>query len=128
LPGSAAEDSFSFLPDLLGSGKTARRSIVHHSIHGQFAIREGSLKLAFCPGSGGWSKPGDKEARAAGLPALQLYDLAKDIGEKDNLQASEPDQVKRLTGLLEEIVAKGRSTPGPARENDKPVDFRKARP
>jgi arylsulfatase A len=128
LPDSAAEDSFSFVPDLLGSGKTARRSIVHHSINGQFAVREGSWKLAFCPGSGGWSKPGDKEARAAGLPALQLYDLSKDIGEKDNLQASQPDEVKRLTGLLEEIVAKGRSTPGPARENDKPVDFRKARP
>ena len=128
LPDNAAEDSFSFLADLSGSGKTQRRSIVHHSIHGQFAIREGSWKLAFCPGSGGWSKPGDKEARAAGMPALQLYDLAKDIGEKENLQASRPDQVQRLTGVLEEIVAKGRSTPGPNRDNDKPVDFRKARP
>jgi arylsulfatase A len=128
LPDDAAEDSFSFLPDLLGSGKTQRRSIVHHSIHGQFAIREGNWKLAFCPGSGGWSKPGDKDAREAGMPALQLYDLAKDIGEKDNLLASRPDQVQRLTGILEEIVAKGRSTPGPNRENDKPVDFRKARP
>ncbi len=34
--------------------------------------------------SGGWSKPRDAEAREQGLPAVQPYDLAADIGETLN--------------------------------------------
>jgi arylsulfatase A-like enzyme len=128
LPDDAAGDSFSFAPDLLGSGKSARTSIVHHSIHGQFAVREGSWKLAFCPGSGGWSKPGDIEARKTGLPPVQLFDLAKDPGEKTNVQGEHPEVVKRLTALMETTAANGRSTPGTPQQNDTVVDFRKARP
>lgn len=128
LPETAAEDSFSFLPDLLGTGKSARPSTVHHSIHGQFAIREGSWKLALCPGSGGWAKPGDLAARQQGLPAVQLYNLATDPGETKNLEAAHPEIVQRLTAQLESIVANGRSTPGTAQKNDVAVDFRIARP
>ena len=128
LPDTAAEDSFSFLPDLLGSGKGARTSIVHHSIYGQFAIREAGWKLAFCPGSGGWSKPRDAEAREQGLPAVQLYDLAADIGETNNQQAARPEVVERLTQLMKAIASDGRSTPGPPQKNDTVVDFRKPRP
>jgi arylsulfatase A-like enzyme len=128
LPETAAVDSFTFLPDLLGTGKSARTNTVHHSIHGQFAIREGNWKLAFCPGSGGWSKPGDPEARKAGLPEVQLYNMAKDPGEKQNLATAQPDVVQRLTAVVEKVVSEGRSTPGPAQKNDRAVDYRKARP
>jgi hypothetical protein len=128
LPEDAGEDSFSFAPDLSGSDKSARTHIVHHSIHGQFAIREGPWKLAFCPGSGGWSKPGDIEARKAGLPPVQLFDLTNDIGEKTNVQDQHPEVVERLTALMATIAANGRSTPGPPQKNDTAVDFRKARP
>lgn len=128
LPDNAAEDSFSFLPDLTGNGVSQRKSIVHHSLHGQFAIREGKWKLAFCPGSGGWSKPGDVEARKDKLPAVQLFDLENDIAEKTNLQDKHPEIVERLTARMETIVAKGRSTPGSPLTNDTRVDYRKARP
>lgn len=128
LPATAAEDSFSFLPDLLGSGKGARASLIHHSINGQFAIREGNWKLAFCPGSGGWSVPADVEARNQGLPTVQLYDLAADAGEKENLQAARPEVVERLTHAMQAIASNGRSTPGANQKNDTAVDFRKSRP
>ena len=126
LPATAAVDSCSFLPELLGAGHTKRDAIVHHSINGLFAIRQGPWKLELCPGSGGWSSPKDGEARQQELPEVQLYDLSQDIGEAQNVQDEHPDVVARLTRLLEKHVADGRSTPGPKQTNDVPVDIRKA--
>ena len=58
LPDTAAEDSVSFLPALLGTASAApRTSIIQHSVNGSFAIRQGSWKLVLCPDSGGWSIP-----------------------------------------------------------------------
>ena len=128
LTDAAAVDSFSFLPELLGTGTSTRASVVHHSINGQFAIRKGRWKLAFCSGSGGWSKPGDVQAAKSGLPAVQLFDLTTDIAEKTNLQAENPEIVRELTAEMAAIVANGRSTPGAVQKNDTEVNFRKARP
>ena len=126
LPETAAEDSISFLPKLLGTGKDSlRESIVHHSIQGKFAIRQGNWKLEFCPGSGGWGKPGDPEATNKGLPPVQLYDLSHDIAETKNLAAERPEIVVRLTRLLESYMAEGRSTAGAKQANDVPVAFQK---
>lgn len=129
LPDNAAEDSFSFLPALLGeSGKAMRQSIIHHSINGSFAIREGDWKLELCAGSGGWSdprpgSPGEKE-----LPDTQLYNLVSDIAEKNNLQADKPEIVARMTAQLEQIVSTGRSTPGAPQKNAVKVVLRKPTP
>jgi hypothetical protein len=95
-----------------------REAVVHHSIHGRFAIRQGGWKLNFCAGSGGWGKPGDADAQARGLPELQLYDLAMDPGETGNLSSQQPEVVARLTALLKRYIDAGRSTPGPAQKND----------
>lgn len=124
LPANAAEDSYSMLPYLTGkSDKQIRPATVHHSIDGNFAIREGKWKLELCPGSGGWAAPKNAEALKAGDPAVQLYDLSKDPAEKDNLQATYPDVTKRLTALLLKYVDQGRSTPGKAQKNDAEVDI-----
>jgi arylsulfatase A len=119
LPSDAGVDSVSILPALLGTARApVRASIVHHSIHGMFSIREGPWKLEFCPGSGGWAAPLDAAARKQGLPELQLYDLSRDIAETTNLQAENPAIVARLTKLLNRTIAEGRSTPGPHQAND----------
>lgn len=119
LPDNAGEDSVSILPALLGQ-KIAplREAVVHHSISGRFAVRQDNWKLELCPGSGGWGKPGDAEAQKQGLPAAQLYNLSTDIGETKNLQAEHPDVVARLTKVLEQTIANGRSTPGTKQAND----------
>ena len=105
LPANAGEDSVSMLPAFLGKATApAREAVVHHSINGSFAIRQGKWKLELCPGSGGWSHPKPKEAAELGLPPVQLYDLSKDIGEKTNVQDKYPEVVERLTRLLEGIV------------------------
>ncbi|MCX6858277.1 MAG: arylsulfatase [Verrucomicrobia bacterium] len=119
LPDNAGEDSLSILPALLGQTKVPiHEAVVHHSISGRFAIRQAQWKLELCPGSGGWGKPGDAEAKKQGLPDVQLYDLSTDIGESKNLQAAHPEIVERLTQLLEQTITNGRSTPGVKQTND----------
>lgn len=128
LPENAAEDSFSFLPVLKGQkSDSVRPNVIHHSINGSFAIREGSLKLELCADSGGWSNPRPGQA-PAGSPASQLYDLSTDIAEQNNLIASKLHEAARLQELLEKQIAVGRSTPGPAQKNAVEVIVRKPVP
>ena len=126
LPDNAGEDSVSILPALLGTDKAPLRdSVVHHSINGSFAIRQGNWKLELCADSGGWSDPTPGSKAAKELPDTQLYDLDADIAESKNLQAEQPDEVARLTKLLEQIIAQGRSTPGAKQTNDAAIQIRK---
>ncbi len=122
VPGDAAEDSISFLPQLRGeSGRAARETLVNHSGEGRFAIREGRWKLLLWPGSGGWSPPTPSPSRwlkveAADLsllPPYQLYDLEADPAETDNLADRHPEIVQRLGRKLRDCITNGRSTPGP---------------
>jgi arylsulfatase A len=129
LPDDAGEDSVSILPALLGTAiSPLHDALVHHSINGSFAIRQGRWKLELCPDSGGWSKPvpGSKEAK--GLPPVQLYDMTKDAGERTNESKAHPELVAQLTKLLEKYVVDGRSTPGKLQNNDVSVRIRKATP
>lgn len=127
LPDNAAEDSVSFLPALLGRDRgPLREATVHHSINGSFAIRQGKWKLAFCPGSGGWTSPRPGQDDASKLPLVQLFDLEADIGETRNLQAEHPEVVAQLTQLMEKYAREGRSTPGVAQANHGEVDIWRA--
>ncbi|WP_395750903.1 arylsulfatase [Prosthecobacter sp.] len=129
LPETAAEDSFSILPALLGeSGKPVRQSVIHHSINGSFALREGDWKLELCAGSGGWSDPRPGSPGEKGLPDTQLYNLKTDIAEKDNLEAKNPEIVTKMKSQLDEIIISGRSTPGAPQKNAVEVVLRKPTP
>ena len=110
LPRDAAEDSVSLLPVLLGRTLRApiREAIVHHSGDGTFGIRQGTWKLALGLGSHGFSEP-RTVAAAAGGPEGQLYDLATDPGEQDNVWLQHPEVVTRLTALLSKYQTEGRS-------------------
>lgn len=127
LPDNAGEDSYSILPMLLNKRhKSPYKYVVHHSIHGKFSIRDQKWKLELTPGSGGWTKPTDVEARQQGLPDIQLYDMEQDEEESNNVYAKYPSVVKKLTRVLEEVVENGRSTPGERQANDVVVDIYKA--
>jgi arylsulfatase A len=117
------EDSFSLLPVFEGKKQTRRKTLVSHSINGSFAIRKGDWKLCLTAGSGGWSRPKDDEAKAKGLPSLQLYNLKEDKGERNNLQAKAVKQTNTLLLLLNQQVQDGRSTPGNPVPNDRKVSF-----
>ena len=118
LPANAGEDSVSNLPVWDGGALDGplREATVHHSIDGSFSIRQGRWKLEMCPGSGGWSHPRPGE-ESAGLPPIQLYDLAADVGERRNVYDAHPAVVEQLKQLLTQSVEHGRSTPGPRQAN-----------
>lgn len=124
LPDNAAEDSVSLLPILRGQLQPPKHdAVVHHSIDGNFAIRQGKWKLEFCAGSGGWGDPKNGSKKAKELPPMQLYDLSADPAETHNVEAANPAVVQKLTTLMEKYVADGRSTPGKTQTNDVKVNF-----
>jgi arylsulfatase A-like enzyme len=123
LPPNAGEDSLSLRPLFRDPQQPVRDHLVHHSIHGKFALREGDWKLLLCPGSGGWASPRDDEAVRQGLPLVQLYNLRDDVGERRNRQAEQPERVRRMLARLRTLISEGRSTPGPRQPNDAEIDL-----
>ena len=135
--GDNAPDSISFLPLLENpeAGPTRGNLVMQSPL--AFAVRNGKWKLALTPSSGSrglwgakpvpeeaWGKalrafggkPTDADLRRA--PFVQLFDLEADIGETKNLAAAQPEIVARISSLLNEQIARGRSTPGPQLQND----------
>ena len=108
VPEGAGEDSRNLLPALLGEAppEPLRDAIVHHSLDGMFAIRQGRWKLIEGRGSGGFTQPA-REETSPGDPAGQLYDLAADPTETTDLYADRPEVVERLRHALERIRGEG---------------------
>jgi len=104
-----AEDSFTLLDTLRGGVAPPRDHLIHHSGNGTFAIRQGDWKLILGNlGSGGFSRPG-RVAHTPEGPHGQLYNLADDPSEQDNLWVDYPELVSELGALLDRYKEEGRS-------------------
>jgi arylsulfatase A-like enzyme len=101
----AAEDSVSLLPLLRGDEGFERPPVIHHSVSGMFAIRDGRWKLVAGNGSGGREEP---KGEPFGRP-YRLYDLRADPAETRDLLDVQPDVARRLEESLEAIRERGRS-------------------
>tara|TARA_R110002049_G_scaffold4601_5_gene32371 strand:- start:519862 stop:521355 length:1494 start_codon:yes stop_codon:yes gene_type:complete len=106
LPLDAAEDSVSCLGPLTGQDIDApkRQSIVCDSYTGMMAIRVGNWKLIQGQHGGGartQKKPYDRS-----LPPVQLFNLAVDIREANNLATQRPGKVSELTHQLQQVLAR----------------------
>ena len=91
-----------------GPAKAEREAIVHHSLDGMFAIRQGPWKMIDGLGSGGFTPPKRREADP-GEPQVQLYNLQVDPTESKNIAGDHPEVVARLKLLLETYRREGRS-------------------
>ena len=69
-----------------------------------------------CPGSGGWSYPAPGE-EAEDMPLYQLFDLSKDIGEKQNIINDHEEIFSELKEELTKEILEGRSTVGSPQKN-----------
>jgi arylsulfatase A len=114
VPDDAAEDSYSLLSVLRNKpyDQGTRGPLIHHSSSGYFAIRDGEWKLNLLRGSGGsleprYVVPGPDDAK------YELYNMVDDPGETSNLYWDHPDSVDSLESRIKEMIANGRSTPGP---------------
>jgi hypothetical protein len=84
---------------------------VHNTKEGHYAIRHGKDVLIDAPNGyvSGRNKPWEeqfgypKEAKTS----AQLFDLEKDIAQKQDLSEEQPDKVKRLQALLGKIREEG---------------------
>ena len=106
LPEGAGPDSYSFLPVLKGEQpdeQPIRPSIVMQSGSGSMLIRSGEWKLINQLGSGGFSEPRRIEP-GPGDPEGQLYNLADDPGETNNVYSENPEIVARLLKEMKEII------------------------
>ncbi len=103
-PKYITEDSYSILPVLLGKSKQVpqQEAVVHSSSIGYYAIRKGDWKLILGLGSGGFTEPRKIEP-TVGKPEGQLFNLATDIAETNDVYAQYPEKVKELTLLLDQI-------------------------
>lgn len=110
LPDGAGEDSFNFLPILLGEKQTrpTRDFVIYHSFDGSFGIRQGTWMLSPTLGSRGFSRPA-RLFPSPGEAEGQLYNLRDDPDQTKNLWLTQPEQVRRLTALLEKAKADGRT-------------------
>lgn len=113
LPANAGPDSFSFLPTLLNEPSTNVPTLDKFvmqagSLPSMMTIRSGNWKLITGLGSGGFTEPKRIEPGPED-PAGQLYNLADDRGETNNLYLQEPEIVARLTSEMKTIVDDGRS-------------------
>jgi hypothetical protein len=87
------------LPAMLGRDLKGRDWLVEHA--GSLALIEGNWKL-IAPGSGPkMNRNTNTELGNDQQP--QLYDLSKDIAEKNNLAAEYPDRVKAMMDHLQRI-------------------------
>jgi arylsulfatase A-like enzyme len=103
-----APDSFNILPALLGESPVGRDHVIEHGVGG-VALRRGDWKY-IAPSSGPRMNP-RTNIELGNAPGPQLYNLADDIGEQNNLAAQEPEKLRELAGLLEKIRQAGRSRP-----------------
>ncbi len=105
-----AEDSVSLLPVIEGQRADRGVPVVHHSVAGMFAIRDGRWKLVAGNGSGGREAPRGKPFQQP----YQLFDLGADLAERNNVASQHPEIVARLTEKLEQLRQSGRSVSRPS--------------
>jgi arylsulfatase A-like enzyme len=109
LPVGAAPDGVNILPALLGESELGRDHLVEQA--GALALRQGAWKLIE-PGRGARVST-NTNTELGNAPAAQLYHLADDAGETNNLAARQLERATNMTVRLEKIRAAGRLRPSP---------------
>lgn len=109
LPENAAEDSHDMLPFLTGRAEQVRTTHVHNTFANQYAIRHGDWLLINA--KNGYRSRGFQEwEKRRDYPAddnqpVELYNLADDIGQRNNVAKLHPERVTEMQALLKKIQA-----------------------
>jgi len=110
LPAGAAEDSHNLLPVWQNRAPSPRRTLVHNTQPDGYAMRQDQWLLVAAKTGAVTRVPPwfDKENNyASNTQPGELYDLSKDLAQRNNLYAQQPEKVAELQGLLKTVRAKG---------------------
>lgn len=110
LPAGSAEDSYDLLPVLKAGAPSPRRTIVHNTNAGSYALRHEQWLLVAAKTGGITKVPAwfdDANGYAAHAEPGELFDLARDPAQRENLYAQRPGKVAELTALLAHTRAHG---------------------
>jgi arylsulfatase A-like enzyme len=91
-------EGVNLLPYLTGEKSDAPHEALYWRFGQQIAIRKGDWKLVKAPEGGAGARRAGEKATTEGA---QLFNLARDIGEKNNLAEKEPEKVKELAAEWE---------------------------
>ena len=110
LPAGSAEDSHDLLPVFKSGAPSPRRTIVHNTNANGYALRhENWLYVAAKTGAISrvpeWFDPANHYAPHT--EPGELYDLSRDLAQRDNLHAKQPEKVAELRALLETVRQRG---------------------
>lgn len=94
-----APDSFDMLDPLLGKTQQGRDWLILQG--GALSLVQGDLK--YISPSSGKRLAKEVNIETGNDPAPQLYDLKKDLGEKQNIAAAHPEKVKEMAAMLEKL-------------------------
>ncbi len=106
LPAAAGPDSFNVLPALLVEKTPAPprdHLVLQNNNQAPLALRQGDWVLI--------AKGGGRQGAAKAKPGFELYNLATDLTQTNDLAAQNPDKVKELSAQLEKLREQGRSRP-----------------
>jgi arylsulfatase A len=109
LPADRSIDGVNIEPLLNGTANSIRESFLYYSLTGVLeGIREGDWKLLV---TGSDSK---NNAPSSKTPQTMLFNLADDIGEKNNLASTKPDLVETLRQIMNQQDAAIQAAARPA--------------
>ena len=110
LPAGAAEDSHDLLPVWKNRAPSPRRALVHNTNANNYAVRQDqwvfiAAKTGAVSAVPAWFN--EENRYASHDQPGELYDLSKDLAQRNNLYAQQPAKVAELQSLLKTIRAKG---------------------
>ena len=116
-------DGLDIWPVLTQGAKSPHDALLlHGTVPGRAAIRMGDWKLLLNASEQDAEEASADEPASAGR--VELYNLARDVAEKNNLAATQPEKVKELRARLN-VFLQGAVEPG--NPNAKPASRKKAR-
>jgi arylsulfatase A-like enzyme len=101
IPENSATDSYNNLQVLLGKSDKDRDFVVEHALNGTLSVIKGTWK--YIEPSDGPKININTNTELGNDPEPQLYDLEHDTGEMNNLATKNPDKVKELSELLNQV-------------------------
>jgi arylsulfatase A-like enzyme len=103
---SRAVDGRDAWPTIAAGKPTPHEEIVHNVTATSGAIRVGDFKLVTrSAGDGGTGEPAGERAARGGQRQVELFNIAADPFEKQNIADANPDKVKQLQARLDALAA-----------------------